>query len=100
MKISVIETRYVGFVTGTCFAETDNNVIFVDIVSMKSINTLTAKLLSMIPVWRSYFLRNLKEGRMKFIINLDEGIKNGQKSFSWPHLHLRVLMAMPIWNMC
>ena len=31
MKIAVVGTGYVGLVTGTCFAETGNQVICVDI---------------------------------------------------------------------
>ncbi len=31
MKIAVVGTGYVGLVSGTCFAETGNNVICVDI---------------------------------------------------------------------
>ncbi len=31
MKIAVVGTGYVGLVTGTCFAETGNDVICVDI---------------------------------------------------------------------
>ena len=31
MKIAVVGTGYVGLVTGTCLAETGNNVICVDI---------------------------------------------------------------------
>ena len=35
MKIAVVGTGYVGLVTGTCFAETGNKVICVDIDQAK-----------------------------------------------------------------
>jgi|GEM_PF-4215248 len=35
MKIAVIGTGYVGLVTGTCFAETGNEVVCVDIAEEK-----------------------------------------------------------------
>ena len=35
MKIAVVGTGYVGLVTGTCFAETGNDVICVDIDASK-----------------------------------------------------------------
>ncbi|MBT4775026.1 MAG: UDP-glucose 6-dehydrogenase, partial [Crocinitomicaceae bacterium] len=35
MNIAVVGTGYVGLVTGTCFAETGNNVICVDIDKKK-----------------------------------------------------------------
>ena len=35
MKIAVVGTGYVGLVTGTCFAETGNDVICVDIDAEK-----------------------------------------------------------------
>ena len=35
MKIAVIGTGYVGLVTGTCFAETGNDVVCVDIDQRK-----------------------------------------------------------------
>lgn len=38
MRITVVGTGYVGLVTGTCFAETGNNVVCVDIDSEKNKN--------------------------------------------------------------
>ncbi|HEY4937377.1 MAG TPA: hypothetical protein VII44_12395, partial [Puia sp.] len=35
MKISVVGTGYVGLVTGTCFAETGNDVVCIDIDTQK-----------------------------------------------------------------
>lgn len=35
MKIAVVGTGYVGLVTGTCFAETGNHVLCVDIDAKK-----------------------------------------------------------------
>ncbi len=51
MKIAVIGTGYVGLVTGTCFAETGNDVICVDIDTKKVKNgSLTARSPFMNPV--------------------------------------------------
>ena len=35
MKVSIFGTGYVGLVTGTCFAEMDNDVLCVDIDEAK-----------------------------------------------------------------
>ena len=42
MKIAVVGTGYVGLVTGTCFAETGNEVVCVDI-DAKKVETIVRK---------------------------------------------------------
>ncbi len=53
MKITVVGTGYVGLVTGTCFAETGNDVTCVDIDVKKSKNFLQARLPFMNLDWKS-----------------------------------------------
>lgn len=43
MNISVIGTGYVGLVTGTCLAETGNNVLCIDIDESKNDNKKNLK---------------------------------------------------------
>lgn len=81
MKIAVIGTGYVGLVTGTCLAETGNNVICVDIVEEK-VNKMKA---GQIPIYEPgldvLFHRNIAQGRLSFTTNLAEGIKDAQIIF-------------------
>ena len=81
MKIAVVGTGYVGLVTGTCFAETGNQVICVDI-DKKKVDKLSAGAITIYePGLEKIFLRNLKEGRLKFTTSLEEGIKDAQIIF-------------------
>ncbi|HEY9362044.1 MAG TPA: UDP-glucose/GDP-mannose dehydrogenase family protein, partial [Chitinophagaceae bacterium] len=74
MKIAVIGTGYVGLVTGTCFAETGNYVTCVDIDGSKVKKLLDGEITIYEPGLEKLFLRNLKEGRLKFTTDLKEGI--------------------------
>jgi UDPglucose 6-dehydrogenase len=76
MKITVVGTGYVGLVTGTCFAETGNQVTCVDIDVNKVEKLSNGQITIYEPGLEKIFLRNLKEGRLHFTTNLAEGIKD------------------------
>lgn len=81
MNIAVVGTGYVGLVTGTCFAETGNNVTCVDI-DVKKVEKLNAGQITIYePGLEKLFLRNQKEGRLHFTTSLKEGIANAQVIF-------------------
>lgn len=81
MKIAVIGTGYVGLVTGTCLAETGNNIICVDIVEEK-VNKMKSGVLPIYePGLDILFHRNIEQGRLKFTTNLAEAIKDAQIIF-------------------
>src|SRR5579871_3807216 len=81
MKIAVIGTGYVGLVTGTCFAETGNDVVCVDIDARKVESLKNGQITIYEPGLEKLFLRNLKEERLRFTTNLEEGIKDAQIIF-------------------
>lgn len=81
MKISVIGTGYVGLVTGTCLAETGNEVICVDIDKTKVEKMRNGD----VPIYEPHldvlFERNIKANRLKFTTSLDEGLAHGEIIF-------------------
>lgn len=81
MKIAVVGTGYVGLVTGTCFAETGNEVICVDINEEK----VAAMQRGEIPIYEPHldvlFERNIKQGRLSFTTNLAEAVKSAKIIF-------------------
>ncbi len=81
MKISVIGTGYVGLVTGTCFAESGNDVICIDINKDK-VNKMKA---GQVPIYEpgleTMFLRNIKAGRLNFSTELEKGVNHGEIIF-------------------
>jgi UDPglucose 6-dehydrogenase len=76
MKIAVVGTGYVGLVTGTCFAETGNDVTCVDIDQKKVDKLSHGQITIYEPGLEKLFLRNLREERLRFTTSLEEGIKD------------------------
>ena len=81
MKIAVIGTGYVGLVTGTCFAETGNEVTCVDIDQRKVDKLSAGEITIYEPGLEKIFLRNLKEQRLHFTSDLKAGIKDAKILF-------------------
>tara|TARA_B100000767_G_C19778375_1_gene544306 strand:- start:12059 stop:13357 length:1299 start_codon:yes stop_codon:yes gene_type:complete len=74
MKIAVIGSGYVGLVTGTCFAETGNEVLCVD----NNISKIQAMKHGKIPIYEpeleTLFQRNTKANRLHFTDDLAEAV--------------------------
>lgn len=81
MNIAVIGTGYVGLVTGTCFAETGNNVICVDNNARKVQRLLEGQIPIFEPGLEVLFERNTKEGRLQFTTELREAVASSQIIF-------------------
>jgi UDPglucose 6-dehydrogenase len=81
MKISVIGTGYVGLVTGTCLAETGNEVVCVDIDKAKVKKMRNGE----VPIYEPHldvlFERNIKANRLRFTTSLEEGLEHGEIIF-------------------
>src|SRR3712207_3991254 len=75
MKIAVVGTGYVGLVTGTCFAETGNDVVCVDIDKSKVEKLNNGQITIYEPGLEKLFLRNLREERLSFTTSLEHGIR-------------------------
>jgi UDPglucose 6-dehydrogenase len=81
MKIAVVGTGYVGLVAGTCFAETGNDVICVDI-DQKKIEMLNA---GKVPIYEpgleEMVRRNSAEQRLTFTTDLADSVKKSSIIF-------------------
>lgn len=80
-KIAVVGTGYVGLVTGTCFAETGNQVVCVDIDERKVAKLKNGVVPIYEPMLDVLFERNIKAGRLDFTTSLEEGIKDAEIIF-------------------
>ncbi|MFD1062556.1 UDP-glucose dehydrogenase family protein [Winogradskyella litorisediminis] len=81
MNITVVGTGYVGLVTGTCLAETGNNVLCIDIDE----NKIELMKKGQVPIYEPHldviFERNIKADRLKFSTKLQDGLNHGDIIF-------------------
>jgi UDPglucose 6-dehydrogenase len=81
MKITIIGTGYVGLVTGTCLAETGNDVLCIDIDKDK----VDKMQKGIVPIYEPHldvlFERNIEAGRLKFSTDLHQGLDHGDVIF-------------------
>ncbi len=81
MNIAVVGTGYVGLVTGTCFAETGNKVVCIDIDREKVEKLNKGEITIYEPGLENLFSRNIHQGRLTFTNNLAEGIAGAKIIF-------------------
>ncbi|MDB5313620.1 MAG: tuaD [Gemmataceae bacterium] len=81
MKVAVIGTGYVGLVTGTCFAESGNDVVCVD-NNAKKVQTLNENRLPIYePGLLELVLRNKDDGRLSFTTDLATAVRAARLIF-------------------
>ena len=81
MNIAIIGTGYVGLVTGTCFAETGNHVICVDIDADKVARMRAGEVPIFEPGLNVLFERNTANGRLSFTTDLKAAVQDSELVF-------------------
>ena len=81
MKIAVIGTGYVGLVTGTCLAESGNDVICMDIDERKIGMLNAGKVPIYEPGLEELIRRNTEHGRLSFTTDLAQAVKRSEIIF-------------------
>lgn len=81
MKITIVGTGYVGLVTGTCLAETGNDVLCIDIDETKVAKLKNGECPIYEPGLKPLLERNIEQGRLSFSTSLIEGINHGKVLF-------------------
>ena len=81
MRIAIVGTGYVGLVTGTCFAETGNKVVCVDIDQSKVEKLNSGQITIYEPGLEKLFLRNIKEERLRFTTTLASVVEDVEMIF-------------------
>jgi UDPglucose 6-dehydrogenase len=81
MNITIVGTGYVGLVSGTCFADSGNDVTCVDIDKQKVEELRDGQIPIYEPGLRTIFERSVREGRLTFTTNLAAAVKDAEIIF-------------------
>ena len=81
MNIAVVGTGYVGLVSGTCLAESGNEVICVDIDAARIERLRAGHVPIYEPGLEELVRRNVKEGRLSFTTEIREAVASAMVSF-------------------
>jgi UDPglucose 6-dehydrogenase len=81
MRIAIIGTGYVGLVAGTCFADSGNDVVCVDIDERKIQRLQAGEVPIYEPGLEELIKKNARERRLSFTTNLDEAVAAAQAVF-------------------
>ena len=81
MNLAIVGTGYVGLVSGTCFAESGNQVICVDIDENKVNRLKGGEVVIYEPGLEVLFQRNLKAGRLHFTTDLRGAVEKSDLIF-------------------
>lgn len=81
MKIGVVGTGYVGLVSGTCFADSGNDVLCVDIDENKVERMRNGEVPIYEPGLNRVFDRSIREKRLTFTTDLEEAFKSSEILF-------------------
>src|SRR3954471_10868853 len=81
MKLAMIGTGYVGLVTGTCLAESGNEVSCVDIDQAKVERLAQGEIPIYEPGLAELVQRNAAQGRLRFTIDYKDAVSNARLVF-------------------
>ncbi|NGP76445.1 UDP-glucose/GDP-mannose dehydrogenase family protein [Balneolaceae bacterium YR4-1] len=81
MNIAVVGTGYVGLVSGTCFADSGNDITCVDIDENKVKQLRDGEIPIYEPGLKTIFDRSIREGRLRFTTDLEEAVKDAEIIF-------------------
>ncbi len=81
MKLTMVGTGYVGLVTGTCFANTGNDVICLDVIQEKIDTLKRGESPIYEPGLTDMIKYNMEHGRLRFTIDKQEAYRDAEMIF-------------------